>query len=84
MMKKRISAALLSMGLLVTPAAGAEGDPVVRQMQSMTLREKVGQLFMIRPDSLEGRFGPAELEDNSIIGTTRVSEEMTRTYANYP
>lgn len=84
MMKKRISAALLSMGLLVTPAAGAEGDPVVRQMQSMTLREKVGQLFMIRPDALEGRFGPAELEDNSIIGTTRVSEEMKRTYANYP
>jgi beta-N-acetylhexosaminidase len=84
MMKKRISAALLSMGLLVTPAVGAEGDPVVRQMQSMTLREKVGQLFMIRPDALEGRFGPAELEDNSIIGTTRVSEEMKRTYANYP
>ena len=84
MMKKRISAALLSMGLLVTPAAGAEGDPVVLQMQSMTLREKVGQLFMIRPDALEGRFGPAELEDNSIIGTTRVSEEMKRTYANYP
>lgn len=84
MMKKRISAALLSMGLLVTPAAGAEGDPVARQMQSMTLREKVGQLFMIRPDALEGRFGPAELEDNSIIGTTRVSEEMKRTYANYP
>ena len=84
MMKKRISAALLSMGLLVTPVAGAEGDPVARQMQSMTLREKVGQLFMIRPDALEGRFGPAELEDNSIIGTTRVSEEMKRTYANYP
>ena len=84
MMKKRISAVLLSMGLLVTPAAGAEGDPVVLQMQSMTLREKVGQLFMIRPDALEGRFGPAELEDNSIIGTTRVSEEMKRTYANYP
>ena len=83
-MKKRISAALLSMGLLVTPVAGAEGDPVVRQMQSMTLREKVGQLFMIRPDALEGRFGPAELEDNSIIGTTRVSEEMKQTYANYP
>lgn len=84
MMKKRISAALLSMGLLVTPAAGAEGDPVARQMQSMTLREKVGQLFMIRPDALEGRFGPAELEDNSIIGTTRVSQEMKDTYANYP
>ena len=84
MMKKRISAALLSMGLLVAPVARAEGDPVAQQMQSMTLREKVGQLFMIRPDALEGRFGPAELEDNSITGTTRVSQEMKDTYANYP
>ena len=83
-MKKRIPAALLSMGLLVAPIAHAEGDPVAQQMQSMTLREKVGQLFMIRPDVLEGRFGPAELEDNSIIGTTQVSEEMKETYANYP
>ena len=84
MMKKRISAALLSMGLLVAPVGRAEGDPVVQQMQSMTLREKVGQLFMIRPDALEGRFGPAELEDNSITGTTRVSQEMKDKYADYP
>ena len=83
-MKKRISAALLSMGLLVAPVGRAEGDPVVQQMQSMTLREKVGQLFMIRPDALEGRFGPAELEDNSITGTTRVSQEMKDKYADYP
>ncbi len=56
-MKKRISAALLSMGRLMISAARAEDDPVVLQMQHMTLREKVGQLFMIRPDALEGRFG---------------------------
>lgn len=83
-MKKRISAALLSMGLLMISAARAEDDPVVLQMQHMTLREKVGQLFMIRPDALEGRFGPAELEDNSITGATRVSEEMKEIYADYP
>ncbi len=83
-MNKRLSASLLSVGLMLTPFACAEDDPVALQMRNMTLREKVGQLFMIRPDALEGRFGPAELEDNSIIGTTRVSEEMKRTYANYP
>ncbi|MBR0227323.1 MAG: glycoside hydrolase [Clostridia bacterium] len=83
-MKKRLTAALLSMGLLVTPVAHAEGDPIALKIQSMTLREKVGQLFMIRPDALEGRFGPAELEDNSITGTTEVSEEIKETYANYP
>lgn len=83
-MKKSLSAALLSVGLLLTPAACAEDDPVALKIQSMTLREKVGQLFMIRPDALEGRFGPAELEDNSIIGTTQVSQEMQEKYAQYP
>ncbi|MBQ9300892.1 MAG: hypothetical protein IJ214_10310, partial [Clostridia bacterium] len=77
-------AALLSMGLLLVPSALAEDDPVARQMKDMTLRQKVGQLFMIRPDALEGRFGPAELEDNSIVGTTRVSDEMCSVYAQYP
>ena len=83
-MKKRLSAALLSVGLLLTPFACAEDDPIALEISGMTLREKVGQLFMIRPDALEGRFGPAELEDNSITGTTRVSQEMKEKYAQYP
>lgn len=77
-------AALLSMGLLLSPSALAEEDPIARRIAGMTLREKVGQLFMIRPDALEGRFGPAELEDNSIVGTTRVSDEMYAVYDQYP
>ena len=81
-MKKLL--ALLSMGLLLMPTAMGEEDPVLLQMEKMSLREKVGQLFMIRPDALESRFGPAELEDNSITGTTRVSDEMRQAYANYP
>lgn len=81
---KKPTAALLSMGLMLLPAARAEEDAVTRQIRRMTLREKVGQLFMVRPDALEGRFGPAELEDNSIIGTTRVSDEMRQTYVQYP
>ena len=83
-MKKSLSATLLSVGLLLAPIARAEDDPVALKIQSMTLREKVGQLFMIRPDALEGRFGPAELEDNSITGTTQVSQEMREKYAQYP
>ncbi len=83
-MNKRLSASLLSVGLMLTPFACAEDDPVALQMRNMTLREKVGQLFMIRPDALEGRFGPAELEDNSITGATRVSQEMKEVYADYP
>lgn len=79
---KAVSAALA----LCTPffSAWAEEDSVAAQMAGMTLREKVGQLFMIRPDALEGRFSPAELEDNSIIGSTAVTDEMRAVYAQYP
>ena len=77
------SAAALLAALLICPAA-AEEDAVMLNMKNMTLREKVGQLFMVRPDALEGRFGPAELEDNSITGTTQVSDEMVEKYAQYP
>ena len=78
----RGAAALLA-ALMIWPAT-AEEDIMMQKLKTMTLREKVGQLFMIRPDALEGRFGPAELEDNSITGTTRVSDEMLEKYAQYP
>ena len=77
------SAAALLAALMICPAA-AEEDVIMQKIETMTLREKVGQLFMVRPDALEGRFGPAELEDNSITGTTRVSDEMLEKYAQYP
>ena len=64
--------------------AAAEEDTLMQVLNQMTLREKVGQLFVIRPDALEGRFDPAQLEDNSITGTTRVSDEMRSVYASRP
>ena len=79
------TAALLSAGMLLIPAALAEeDDPILRRIAGMTLREKVGQMFMVRPDALEGRFGPAELEDNSITGAIAVTQEMRAVYAQYP
>ena len=82
---RKCLSALLPLGMLLfcTPAM-AEEDPITLRIQNMSLREKVGQLFVIRPDALEGRFGPAELEDNSIIGTTMVTDEMRAMYAKYP
>ena len=69
---------------LMIPAAHAGEEDVMEQIAKMTLKEKVGQLFMIRPDALEGRFSPAELEDNSILGTIAVTDEMRAVYAEYP
>lgn len=64
--------------------AAAEGDAIQLKMEQMTLREKIGQLFVIRPDALDGQFDLAELEDNSIIGTIEVTEQMRQTYRQYP
>ena len=76
---------LLIFGILFFQiSASGEDDPIALRIRQMTLREKVGQLFVIRPDALEMRFGPAELEDNSITGTTKVTDEMRSRYSQYP
>ena len=69
---------------LMIPAARAGEEDIMEQIAIMTLKEKVGQLFIIRPDALEGRFSAAELEDNSILGTIAVTDEMRAVYADYP
>ena len=76
--------ALLAVILPLSGSACAEEDAVRQRMQSMTLREKVGQLFMVRPDALEARFSPDDLENNKITGTTEVTAEMRARYAQYP
>ena len=78
----RCLSALLPFGMLFCQVhARALEDPIADRISRMSLREKVGQLFMIRPDALEGRFGPDDLENNSITGTTQVTDEMRERYA---
>ena len=78
-----LSIICITLSFFTAPAAGEE-DTVMAYLNRMSLREKVGQLFVIRPDALEDRFEPAQLEDNSITGSTRVSDEMRAVYAEYP
>ncbi|MBR6027598.1 MAG: glycoside hydrolase [Clostridia bacterium] len=85
-MKKPIAvfclSALLTL-ILLSPASAGE-DRIAGLMASMSLREKVGQLFVVRPDALDSRFSPDDLEDNSITGTTKVTMDMRAVYASYP
>ncbi|MBQ6564225.1 MAG: glycoside hydrolase [Clostridia bacterium] len=53
-------------------------------LKAMTLRQKVGKLFYTRPGALESRFSPSGLEDNSIMGSTEVTDEMRAVYEAYP
>ena len=52
---KRAAVAIVSLALLagMPPAAGAASDEVETALASMTLREKVGQLFAVRPEALD-------------------------------
>lgn len=53
------------------PAVPVEEDNIKRVMSSMTLREKVGQLFLVRPEALAGSL-------------TAVTEEGRSRYEQYP
>lgn len=70
-----------------TPApepAPEEADPVAALLQQMTLREKVGQLFMIRPDSLDLTLPQEEIDDEYADGVTALSDAMRKTLQDYP
>ena len=87
-MKKRNTKAFLCILTICAfccfPAAARDEASIGKEISQMTLREKIGQLFVIRPDALEGRFSAAELEDNQILGTVAVTEEMREMYRQYP
>lgn len=70
-----------------TPApdpAPEEADPVAALQQQMTLREKVGQLFMIRPDSLDLALPQEQINDEHADGVTALSDAMRKTLQDYP
>lgn len=52
---RRAAAVLLSAALLLmgTASAAAQIDPVEERLAAMSLREKVGQLFVVRVEALD-------------------------------
>ena len=71
------------------PAASAApgpsaADPVDALLAQMTLREKVGQLFMVRPDALDPALTQAEIDDDKAEGVTALTDAMAATLRQYP
>lgn len=50
----------------------------------MTLREKVGQLFLVRPDALDPALSQQTIDDADAPGVTEVSEAMAAFLEEYP
>ena len=53
-------------------------------LSEMTLEQKVGQLFLIRPDSLDPGLTPDQVNDSYDYGVTSASDSMTRDLIRYP
>lgn len=53
-------------------------------LQQMTLRQKVGQLFIVRPDALDLEQTQAQIDDTNTAGMTEVTDAMLDTLKDYP
>lgn len=49
---------------------------VEKTMKKMSAEEKVGQLFIVRPDALETDFSAATVNDDKAVGVTYVDDQM--------
>lgn len=74
----------ISMPQSTQPDSGDETDPAEELLSGMTLREKVGQLFLIRPESLCTELTPEQVHDASDYGVTEWTGEMTDRLEQYP
>ena len=76
---RRSLAACAALAMMSVPCAMAEETPE-EMLSTMTLREKVGQLFVIRPEALS-----VDASGNRVSGGSQaVNEAMQSAYATYP
>lgn len=59
-------------------------DEIALLLSQMTLREKVGQLFIVRPDALDATQSTSQILDASAEGVTQWSEELGKMLEQYP
>lgn len=66
------------------PPETEPADPLEALLGRMTLREKVGQLFIVRPDALDPSLSAEQIDDSSAPGVTALSDAMAETLRQYP
>ena len=59
-------------------------DEIDLKLREMTLKEKVGQLFIIRPDALDLSQTAEQIKDSSADGVKELSSAMAAVLDNYP
>ena len=75
---------LLIIYITGTACAGASTPSSEEILKSMTLREKVGQLFVIRPDQLDTSLSLEYVHDSKTPGSLTLTPLMRKTLDKYP
>lgn len=57
---------------------------VEQMLSELTLEQKVGQLFLVRPDALDLSVEPRQMDDPDAPGATCVTDAMRGTLTRYP
>lgn len=70
--------------LLMLQGCTSAQNAVERKLRGMSLREKVGQLFIIRPEALDPTIHWVTGEDLAPLQLQRVNERMRETASRYP
>ena len=67
-----------------TPAPAATAAPEQTAADALTLEEKVGQLFIIRPDALDLTLDQETINDAKADGVTALTDAMREALQQYP
>ena len=79
-----IFAALIISEGFIAPASASDVPAAEELLASMTLRQKVGQLFVIRPDQLDMKLTFDEIQDPDAQGVKELTEGMKDVLKRYP
>lgn len=79
-----IFTALILFQVCAKPVFASEVSDIKTLPALMTLEQKVGQLFVIRPDQLDMKLAFDEINDPDAEGVKELTEEMKETLRKYP
>ncbi|MBQ9564623.1 MAG: hypothetical protein IJU98_03445 [Synergistaceae bacterium] len=78
------SALVLALALLPACTWAASFSEAENALRSMTLEQKIGQLFIIRPDALDVALALDEVNDSEAAGVKKLTPAMRETLRRYP
>lgn len=67
-----------------TPPPTDAPDSLEQLLAGLTLEQKVGQLFLVRPDALDATQSPEQINDARAEGVTAVTPELCAMLERYP